>query len=134
MTRLRPIMHPAPCTSIRAGWSMHPFAARHEIFHAHLGGIVALLLFGLLQGINQGIKAGLGDKSNNRLWTTSRMSAVSSMPAALMDRMQTVQGVRTIAHLSFFGGYFQDAKNPIPAFATNVDKLAVVYPELGITS
>jgi putative ABC transport system permease protein len=44
-----------------------------------------------------------------------------------------VQGVRTIAHLSFFGGYFQDAKNPIPAFATNVDKLAVVYPELKIT-
>jgi putative ABC transport system permease protein len=95
--------------------------------------VVAFLLFGLLQGINQGIKAGLGDKSNNRLWTTSRMSAVSSMPAALMDRMQTVQGVRTIAHLSFFGGYFQDAKNPIPAFATNVDKLAVVYPELKIT-
>jgi putative ABC transport system permease protein len=95
--------------------------------------VVAFLLFGLLQGINQGIKAGLGDKSNNRLWTTSRMSAVSSMPAAMMDRMQTVQGVRTIAHLSFFGGYFQDAKNPIPAFATNVDKLAVVYPELNIT-
>ncbi|HMD27738.1 MAG TPA: hypothetical protein VKH13_04125, partial [Steroidobacteraceae bacterium] len=37
--------------------------------------IVAFLLFGLLQGINQSIKAGLGDSSNNRLWTTSRMSA-----------------------------------------------------------
>ena len=61
------------------------------------------------------------------------MSAVSSMPTALMDRMQTVKGVRNIAHLSFFGGYFQDAKNVIPAFATNVDKLAVVYPELNIT-
>ena len=45
----------------------------------------------------------------------------------------TVKGVRTIAHLSFFGGYFQDAKNALPAFATNVDKLAVVYPELNIT-
>jgi putative ABC transport system permease protein len=94
---------------------------------------VAFLLFGLLQGINQGIKAGLGDTSNNRLWTTARMSAVSSMPTALMDRMQTVKGVRTIAHISFFGGYFQDAKNVIPAFATNVDKLAIVYPELNFT-
>jgi putative ABC transport system permease protein len=95
--------------------------------------VVAFLLFGLLQGINQGIKAGLGDTSNNRLWTTARMSAISSMPTSLMDRMQTVKGVRNIAHLSFFGGYFQDAKNVIPAFATNVDKLAVVYPELNIT-
>jgi putative ABC transport system permease protein len=96
--------------------------------------VVAFLLFGLLQGINQGIKAGLGDTGNNRLWTTSRMSAVSSMPASLMDRMQTVKGVRNIAHLSFFGGYFQDAKSALPAFVTNVDKLAVVYPELNITA
>jgi len=96
--------------------------------------IVAFLLFGLLQGINQGIKSGSGDSGNHRLWTTSRMSAVSSMPVSLMPRIQAVPGVQTIAHLSFFGGYFQDAKNPLPAFATNIDKLAIVYPELNITS
>jgi hypothetical protein len=74
--------------------------------------VVAFLLFGLLQGINQGIKAGLGDTGNHRLWTTPRMSAVSSMPTSLMDQIQNVKGVRNIAHLSFFGGYFQDAKKP----------------------
>ena len=95
---------------------------------------VAFLLFGLLQGINQGIKIGSGDSGNHRLWTTSRMSAVSSMPVSLIPKIQAVKGVETIAHLSFFGGYFQDAKNPIPAFATNVDKLADVYPELNITA
>ncbi len=95
--------------------------------------VVAFLLFGLLQGINQGIKAGLSDSRNNRLWTTSRMSAINSIPESLMDRMLTVKGVRNIAHLSFFGGYFQDAKNAIPAFATNIDKLAIIYPELNIT-
>jgi putative ABC transport system permease protein len=95
---------------------------------------VAFLLFGLLQGINQGIKTGSGDSGNHRLWTTSRMSAVSSMPVSLIPRMQAVKGVQTIAHISFFGGYFQDAKNPIPAFATNVDKLAIVYPELNFTA
>ena len=96
--------------------------------------VVAFLLFGLLQGINQGIKTGSGDSGNHRLWTTSRMSAVSSMPVSLMPRIQAVKGVRTIAHLSFFGGYFQDAKNPIPAFAANVDNLAIVYPELNFTT
>jgi putative ABC transport system permease protein len=96
--------------------------------------MVAFLLFGLLQGINQGIKTGSGDSGNHRLWTTSRMSAVSSMPVSLIPRIQAVKGVQTIAHISFFGGYFQDAKNPIPAFATNVDKLAIVYPELNLTA
>jgi putative ABC transport system permease protein len=95
--------------------------------------VVAFLLFGLLQGINQGIKQGSTDTGNHRLWTAARMSSVSSMATSLMDRMQTVKGVRTIAHISFFGGYFQDSKNSIPAFATNVDKLAILYPELNIT-
>jgi putative ABC transport system permease protein len=95
--------------------------------------VVAFLLFGLLQGINQGIKQGSTDTGNHRLWTAARMSSVSSMAASLMDRMLTVKGVRTIAHISFFGGYFQDSKNSIPAFATNIDKLAILYPELNIT-
>jgi putative ABC transport system permease protein len=95
--------------------------------------VVAFLLFGLLQGINQGIKQGSTDTGNHRLWTAARMSSVSSMAASLMDRMLTVKGVREIAHISFFGGYFQDSKNSLPAFATNVDKLAILYPELNIT-
>jgi putative ABC transport system permease protein len=95
--------------------------------------VVAFLLFGLLQGINQGIKQGSTDTGNHRLWTAARMSSVSSMAASLMDRMLKVEGVREIAHISFFGGYFQDSKNALPAFATNVDKLAILYPELNIT-
>jgi putative ABC transport system permease protein len=95
--------------------------------------VVAFLLFGLLQGINQGIKQGSTDTGNHRLWTSARMSSVSSMATSLMDRMLTVKGVREIAHISFFGGYFQDSKNAVSAFATNVDKLAILYPELNIT-
>ena len=57
-----------------------------EVLHAHprrlvaqeartvltaLSIIVAFLLFGLLQGINQNIKAGLGGGEDNRLWTAN---------------------------------------------------------------
>jgi putative ABC transport system permease protein len=96
--------------------------------------IVAFLLFGLLQGINQGIKSGLGDSTNNRLWTTSHMSDVSGMPMSLLPRIKAVKGVREVAHISFFGGYYQDAKNALPAYATNIDAIASVYPELNISA
>ncbi len=95
--------------------------------------IVAFLLFGLLQGINQDLKSGFGGSSNGRLWTTNRAGGLNSMPISLMEHIAGIEGVRTVAHVSFFGGYFQDAKNALPAFATNVDKLAAVYPELNIT-
>jgi len=95
--------------------------------------IVAFLLFGLLQGINQDIKSGLGDSTNGRLWTVSRVGVLSSLPISVMGRMAAIEGVRSIAHVTYFGGYFRDAKNPLPAFAANVDQLAAVYPELNIT-
>jgi putative ABC transport system permease protein len=95
---------------------------------------VAFLLFGLLQGINQDLKSGFGGNSNGRLWTTNRAGGLNSMPISLMSHISTIEGVRAIAHVSFFGGYFQDAKNALPAFATNVDQLATVYPELNITA
>jgi putative ABC transport system permease protein len=95
--------------------------------------IVAFLLFGLLQGINQDIKSGLGDSNNRRLWTSSRVGGLSSLPISAMNRMAAVEGVGSIAHITLFGGYFRDAKNALPAFAANVDKLSAVYPELNIT-
>jgi putative ABC transport system permease protein len=94
--------------------------------------VVAFLLFGLLQGINQDIKNGLSGAANGRLWTSSRVGVLSSLPISLMSRIAAVDGVRSIAHITFFGGYFRDAKNAIPAFASNIDQLAAVYPELNI--
>jgi putative ABC transport system permease protein len=95
--------------------------------------MVAFLLFGLLQGISHGIKSGFGASGNSRLWTTNRMSAVSSMPVSITDQIKSVSGVRNVAHMSFFGGYFREAKDTIPAYATNIDGFAAVYPELHIT-
>jgi putative ABC transport system permease protein len=95
--------------------------------------IVAFLLFGLLQGVNQDIKHGLSGGIDGRLWTSSRVGVLSSLPISLMNRIGAVDGVRAIAHVSFFGGYFRDARNAIPALAANIDQLAAVYPELNIS-
>jgi len=96
--------------------------------------MVAFLLYGLLQGVNQGIRATLNDTTNSRLWTSSKTSAGISMPVSLLEQMKTVKGVTSIAHLSFFGGFYQNSKNPVSVFATNVEGLAAVYPELRITA
>ena len=81
--------------------------------------IVAFLLFGLLQGVNEDIKGGLSDGANGRLWTSSRVGVLTSLPIGLMNRIATVKGVHSIAHVSFFGGYYRDSRNAIPAFAAN---------------
>jgi putative ABC transport system permease protein len=95
--------------------------------------VVAFLLFGMLQGVNQGINSQLANNNGNRLWSINRMSQVQSIPIGYLQQIKAVPGVREVTHLSFFGGYFQEAKNSVGAFATNVDAFASVYPELNIT-
>jgi putative ABC transport system permease protein len=95
--------------------------------------VVAFLLFGMLQGVNQGINSSLANNNGNRLWTISRMSQVQAIPIGHLQRIKSVPGVKEVAHLSFFGGYFQDSRNSIGAFSTNIDAFANVYPELRIT-
>jgi len=94
--------------------------------------VVAFLLFGVLQGFNQGINSALG-VINNRLWSTSLSSRMQSIPLSHMAAIKTVPEVVDVAHMSFFGGYFQDSKNAIGAYATNIDALATVYPEIRIS-
>jgi putative ABC transport system permease protein len=95
--------------------------------------LVAFLLFGMLQGVNQGINSQLANNNGNRLWSINRVSQVQSMPLGYLQQIKAVPGVREVTHLSFFGGYFQEAKNSVGAFATNVDAFASVYPELNIS-
>jgi putative ABC transport system permease protein len=94
--------------------------------------VVAFLLFGVLQGFNQGINSALG-VVNNRLWSTAQSSRMQSIPLSHMAAIKTVPGVIEVAHMSFFGGYFQDSKNAIGAYAVNIDAFASVYPELNIS-
>ena len=96
--------------------------------------IVAFLLFGLLQGINQGIKAGFGDSGNNRLWTTSRMSAVSSMPISLMDKMQIRQRGAQRRAPEFLWWLLSGREKRYSGLCNQcIDEPSAVYPELNIT-
>ncbi len=43
------------------------------------------------------------------------------MPISYANRIRAVPGVRAVSHWTYFGGYFQDARNAIPAFATDAE-------------
>jgi putative ABC transport system permease protein len=92
--------------------------------------IVAFLLFGLLQGVNQGFNQAVQNLNVDRLYVQPRAS--DSMPISYMSRIGNVPGVLAVAHWNYFGGYFQTASNPIPAFATDPAELFKVYHEMEI--
>lgn len=93
--------------------------------------IVAFLLFGLLQGINQATKQLLAAAHVNRLFVVGTGN-VTPLPIAYLGRITGVAGVSAVTLLSGFNGQYQDPKNSVPVLATNVESLPRVYPELNV--
>jgi putative ABC transport system permease protein len=54
------------------------------------------------------------------------------MPISYLSRIRAVPGVRAVSMWAYFGGYFREAKTPIPAFATDAPELFKVYKEIKI--
>lgn len=92
--------------------------------------VVAFLLFGLLQGINQGMKLQVQNLNIDRLYVQAKAS--DGLPISYVNRIGNVPGVLAVAHWNYFGGYYQNASNAIPAFATNVTELFKVYHEMQV--
>lgn len=94
--------------------------------------VIAFLLFGLLQGINQGLGTTLASLDVDRLYVSARSSMTDGMPISYLSRIRSVPGVRAASMWVYFGGYFREARTPIPAFATDATELFKVYKEIKI--
>ena len=94
--------------------------------------VVAFLLFGLLQGINQGMSHVFQSLNVDRLYVQSRLSMSDGLPLSYLDQIKSVPGVCAVTHWSYFGGFFQDAQNSLPVYAIDAASQFAVYPKIKI--
>ena len=94
--------------------------------------VVAFLLFGLLQGINQGFNQAVQNLNIDRLYVSARSDMTDGLPISHLERIKAVPGVRAVSHWSYFGGYYQNSNNALPAFATDAEQLFKVYREIKV--
>ncbi|MBB6094449.1 putative ABC transport system permease protein [Povalibacter uvarum] len=94
--------------------------------------VVAFLLFGLLQGINQGFNQAVQNLNLDRLYVSAKSDMTDGLPIAYLERIKAVPGVRAVSYWSYFGGYYQNSNNALPAFATDAEQLFKVYREIKV--
>jgi putative ABC transport system permease protein len=92
--------------------------------------VIAFLLFGLLQGINQGMNNVYQNMNVERMYVQSRINMTDGLPIAYAQRIKTVPHVAAISHWTYFGGFYQEAKQALPVFATDIEALLKVYKEM----
>jgi putative ABC transport system permease protein len=96
--------------------------------------VVAFLLFGLLQGINQGMNNVYRSLNVDRLYIQSRISMSDGLPISYLERLKSLPGVRTVTHWSYFGGFYQNVQNSLPVFAIDAATQFAVYPKIKVSN
>lgn len=92
--------------------------------------LVAFLLFGLLQGVNSAFSRGVEGAHLNRLIVQGKVNMTDQLPMAYRNQIATLPGVTGVTYASWFGGYYQDPKNPIITFPVEAPTYFDLFPEL----
>jgi putative ABC transport system permease protein len=94
--------------------------------------VVAFLLFGLLQGLNQGMNHFYGSLNIDRLYVQNRIAPNDGLPLSYVERIKKIPGISAVTHWSYFGGFYQDAHNTLPVFAIDAASQFAAYPKIRI--
>ena len=78
---------------------------------------VAFLLFALLSGIGFAFRGGVDVADAERLIVIDKISLINPLPMSYLNRIAATEGVESVTHASWFGGYYQEARKqlgPVP--------------------
>ena len=94
--------------------------------------LVAFLLFGLLSAFNNAFEVGADVANARRLVTINKVSLIQPLPISYWQRIRATPGVEDATYATWFGGYYQDARNQAPQFPVDPQSYLRLYPELEI--
>ena len=92
--------------------------------------VVAFLLFGLLQAVNDAFSAGAEQARADRLITNSRYSIIEMLPIGYLPQIESVPGVKEVAFASWFGGSYQDRPAQFGVFPVDPERYLRTVPEI----
>lgn len=93
---------------------------------------VAFLLFALLSAIGYAFRGGVDVADAERLIVIHKISLINPLPMSYMNRIAATEGVDSVTHGSWFGGYYQDPRNHFGQFPVDPQAYFDMYPEFDI--
>jgi putative ABC transport system permease protein len=91
---------------------------------------VAFLLFGLLMTIRASFSLGVDLAGLDRLMVIHKISIIMPLPVSYQTRLQSIPGVETVTHNTWFGGVYQDPTKFFSRIAIEPSVYFGMYPEM----
>jgi len=96
--------------------------------------MVAFFLFGVLRSVITTLDRAAEVGSEGRLITSSASGITFVLPEAHANRLQAVDGVKSVSWANWFGAYYQDPQDFFAQFAVKADTYFPMYPEIAVTA
>ena len=90
---------------------------------------VAFLLFSLLSALGYAFKYGAQVADAERLIVIDKISLINLLPIAYKNRIAATEGVHSVTHSTWFGGYYQEPRNQFGQFPVDPHEYFAMYPE-----
>jgi putative ABC transport system permease protein len=92
--------------------------------------VVAFILYGFLAAIQHALTGGVSLEGADRLVVRHKVSIIQLLPVSYQPRMLQIPGVAAAAHLTWFGGTYQDPKNLFMQAPVVPEEFLDMYPEV----
>jgi putative ABC transport system permease protein len=96
--------------------------------------LTAFVLFGVLGAVRHAFTGGVQLAGADRLVTMNRIGLIESMPINYTDRIARVPGVAEVSWQEWVGGYYQDPRQPITAFAVDAPSYLDIHQDMHLPS
>jgi len=93
---------------------------------------VAFLLFSLLSAIGFAFKGGEDVADAERLIVINKVSLINPIPMSYQSRILATEGVASVTHASWFGGYYQEPRNQFGQFPVDPQSYMDMFPEFDL--
>lgn len=90
---------------------------------------VAFLLFALLSALGYAFKYGEESADAERLIVIDKVSLINLLPIAYQNEIASTEGVQSVTHSTWFGGYYQEPRNQFAQFPVDPHEYFAMYPE-----
>lgn len=94
--------------------------------------LVAFLLFALLSALGYAFRGGVDVANAERLIVIHKVSLINPLPMSYLNRIAATEGVESVTHATWFGGYYQDTRNQFGQFPVDPQSYFAMYPEFDI--
>lgn len=99
-----------------------------------VGIMIAVIAFGLLRTVVTVWYSSVDAAAANRLITRQAVSFIFPLPYAYRDKIQSVEGVKTVSFATWFGGVYKDKNNFFARLAVDPETIFDVMQEFEISS